>query len=62
MQQTTTDKILNFLAAHPVLKVNIIEAELKLPPTTIAQAKKRGIPPKHVDKILAYLANYGMKK
>lgn len=61
-QKKYTDLITEFLVSHPAISIQILEKELGLPSTTIAQAKQgRNIPAKHIYPIICHLVGYGLK-
>jgi len=63
----TSQKITNWLNAHPLIKVNKMEEIVECPQGTIRQALKsiggieRGIPDKYIPAIVKELKKYGFK-
>ncbi len=56
-----SEKIIAFLDSHKFITPTRIEKKLKIPNTTISQAKTggRAIPKKYLDALIEELKNYG---
>lgn len=61
----SSQKIIEFLKSHPLIKVRGLEVEAEIPNDTIRNAMEgkdgREIPEKHVPKIVGVLKKYGFK-
>lgn len=59
-----SEKILQFLQAHPLINIRGLENQAETPIDTIRNALegKRGLPEKHSDSIIAIIKDYGYKK
>ena len=54
-------KIIDFLKEHPLIAIAVLEKKCNVSASTIANAMagRRGLPQKHIDKIVTELKKYG---